>query len=74
MGFEEEFPSLKGEGTNDMETDCMTELIFHSDIIEEYCLDKQRVKEVISKYGTHEGSDEVTHPTILKILEELGLK
>ena len=48
MNFKEQFPSLKGKNTDDIKTDCMTETIFHEEVIEKYCLDKQRVREILN--------------------------
>ena len=50
--FDTDFPSLEGKGTNDAETDCMNELIFHCSVIQECCQDNQKVKEAIEKFKT----------------------
>lgn len=47
--FIEEFPSLKGKGTDDIKVDCMNELIFHYTDVQKNCFDKQKVREAIKK-------------------------
>jgi len=43
LEINKDFPSLVGKNTNDVETDCMTETIFHYKDIEKYTVDKKLV-------------------------------
>ena len=45
--FEKDFPSLKGKGFIDAETDLIE---YFEEDIQKHCLDKQKVKEVIDKW------------------------
>jgi hypothetical protein len=74
MTFEEDFPSLKDKfywlslGNQDGYDNFLS-----LDTVTANCLDKQRVKKIISSYGTHEGSSEIVEPTIINLLNELKL-
>jgi len=73
--FEEQFPSLK-EIIGDDRVLCVT-----VDEVQEYCLDKQRVKEALDKLTEKHNADEgfffeshEINDWILDLKEELGLE
>jgi hypothetical protein len=72
--FEKQFPSLKGHLSPMNRGDILgvTQTFVCVEFIEEYCLDKQRVREAIEKVLEH---IEPSSPHIRKIelLKELGL-
>ena len=75
MTFEEQFPSLKNKRhINKMGEPPHYVIWFTEGQIQQHCLDKQKVKDAITKNGTHEGSNECSEPICLRILEELGLE
>ena len=51
MNFEEEFPSLKGKRIDEPDCEkCSHSKIFSDEVIQENCIDKQKVRDVIDNF------------------------
>jgi hypothetical protein len=70
MKFENEFPSLRGKWDK---TNGSHDFFFIKETVKEYCLDKQRVKEIIEKNSSFElaGKKYISYTHLMK---ELGME